>query len=273
MRDAWDRQRSAFTCVLCTWLCAANLLGERPPPPDSARELQAAKLLVAAALADGPNPDEQRKLEHVYRELVARFPQDAAIRNAYAEFLWSNDERARALEEWQAAERLAPDNPTVLTHLGGAFIAMGEPRNGVGCYARAVSGAPENASFRFNLANAMFLFRHELLEPTLPSAEAVAKGALRQFAEAARLDPLNPEFARAYAETFYSVAEPNWQVAVGAWKHFLNISPQKDFGFANLARVYLKLGENEKARACVREMQGREWQRLRTRLLERIDAE
>jgi predicted Zn-dependent protease len=273
MRDDRDRQCSAFKRALCAWSCVATLLGESPPSTNSTHELHAAKVLEAAALADGTNQDELRKLERIYRDLIRRFPEDAAIRNAYAEFLWSNHERPRALEQWRSAERLDPDNGTVLTHLAGALIATGETRKGVGYYARAANGAPQNADFWFNLANATFLFRHELLDSALPSADAVAKRALFHFGEAARLDPLNPEFARAYAETFYSVAEPDWPTALTAWQHFLDVSPQKDFGFANLARVYLKLGEREKARACVARMDGGESQRLKARLLERIDVE
>jgi len=273
MRDDWDRQRSAFTCAVCTWLYVATAFGESAPQQSSLHELQAAKLLEAAALADGTTPDEQRKLERVYQDLAARFPEDAAIRNAYAEFLWSSDERVRALEQWQLAARLDPNDATVLTHLGGAFIASGELRKGVGYYARAVSAAPGNARFRFNLANATFLFRHELIEPALPSADTVAKQALFHFSEAARLDPLNPDFARAYAETFYSVSEPDWQAALEAWQHFAEISPQKDFGFANLARIYLKLGDKGNARLCVAKMERPESRRLKARLLERIASE
>jgi Flp pilus assembly protein TadD len=273
MRDAWDRQRSALTCALCWWLCTLRAFAGNAPEPSAAHGLQAAKLLEAAALADGTNSEEQRELERLYRALIARFPRDAAIRNGYAEFLWSKDERDSAVEQWRTAQDLDPKNGTVLTHLGGALIAAGQTRQGIDCYARAAESAPENASFHFNLGNATFLFRHELLDRSLPSADAVAKRALSHFADAARLEPLNPEFARAYAETFYSFAKPDWNAARDAWQHFLEISPQKDFAFANLARVYLKLGQKEEARACVAKIEAGESQRLKTRLLERIELE
>jgi tetratricopeptide (TPR) repeat protein len=273
MRDDWNRQRSALAAALCSWMCGVPALAESATHSTPAHELQAAKLLEMAVLADGPNPEEQKKLRVVYRDLVARNPKDASIRNAFAEFLWSTDDRSGAVEQWQAAERLDPKDGIVLTHLGGAFTGAGQTRKGVHYYARAAASAPENGSFQFNLGNATFLFRHELIDPAMPSSEAVAKRALFYFSEAARLEPLNPEFARAYAETFYSFTAPDWKVALAAWQHFLQISPQKNFALGNLARVYLKLGEKEEARACVAKMEGVEAQRLKARLMERIDED
>ena len=91
--------------------------------------------------------------------------------------------------------------------------------------------------------------------------------------EAARLQPLNPDYARAYAETFYTVPDPDWRAALQAWQHFYEISPGKDFALVNLTRVYMKLGNKSEARASLARVQGPEFDRLKARLKERIDAE
>src|SRR5207249_2288799 len=93
-----------------------------------------------------------------------------------------------------------------------------------------------------------------------------------EFAAASRLAPLNAEYARAYAETFYSVSKPDWNAALTAWQHFAEITPQKDFAQANLARIHIKLGQTDAARACLERIQGTDFQNLKAKLNERLET-
>lgn len=260
-----------------TLLLAAALLLLAFPAGSSAadpgEELQAAKLMEAALFARQADAEEWRKLERVYAALAAKYPADAAVKNAHAEWLWSAGEHERAVEAWQAAEKIEPENAVVLDHLGGSFLAAGDAKQAATYYARATASAPENAAFHYNYANVAFLFRHELLDADRPDAAAILRHALTHFADAARLEPLNPEYARAYAETFYTVPDPDWPAALRAWQHFHEISPQKDFALLNLARVHLKLGNRPEARESLAQIQNPEFDSLKNRLQERIDSE
>jgi tetratricopeptide (TPR) repeat protein len=140
-------------------------------------------------------------------------------------------------------------------------------------YARAVARAPGNAAGHFSYANVVFLFRHELHDTAHPDSDAVLDEALKQFSEAARLQPLNAEYARAFAEAFYSVTKPDWQGALEAWQHFYDVSPQKDFALLNLARVQINLGNKIEARASLARIKGPEYSRLKARLSERLESE
>ncbi|PYX05623.1 MAG: hypothetical protein DMG88_20915 [Acidobacteria bacterium] len=64
--------------------------------------------------------------------------------------------------------------------------------------------------------------------------------ALFQFREASRLAPTDLEYARAYAETFYGMPNPDWEEAQIAWQHYLELSTNRNFGYLQLARVSLK---------------------------------
>lgn len=271
--DARHRQLPVLALVLL--LAAGGLRGfaEAPPAATAQEELRAAKLLETALLARQAGAEERRKLERIYTELAVKHPRDAAVRNGHAEFLWSIGERSRAVGTWEAAVEIEPTNAVVLDHLGSSYLAAGEVKRSATCYARAVKSAPKNAAYRFTFANVTFLFRHELLDPTQPDEAAVLNRSLAEFSEASRLEPLNAEYARAYAETFYSLPKPDWTAALAAWRHFSEISPKKDFAQANLARVHLKLGQKDAARACLAKVQSADFQRLKARLSERIEAE
>lgn len=264
-------------CILFALSLMARLAHSAPPAPSAdspaLNDVRAADLMATALFARDAGPEELRKMEGIYTDLVARYPQNAMVKNAQAEFLWSTGNHARAVEGWLAAEKLDPKNAVVLDHLGGSLLAAGNARKAASYYARATDSEPGNAAYHFNYANVAFLFRHELLDEKRPDATAVLHHALEHFSDACRLQPLNPEYARAYAETFYTVPDADWAKALQAWKHFHEISPAKDFALINMARVYLKLGDKTAARESLSRVQGTEFDRLKNRLKERIDTE
>lgn len=259
--------------VLALLLFFARGLAEAPAAPTAQEELRAAKLLETALLARRAGAEETDRLEKIYAALREKYPADAAVRNAHAEFLRGRGEAERAGGMWEEAVALDPQNAVALDHLAGRWLAAGEVKKSAACYARAVESAPGNAAYRFAFANVTFLFRHELSSAAQPDEAAVLAHALADFAAASRLAPLNPEYARAYAETFYSVPKPDWSEALTAWRHFSEISPQKDFAQANLARVHMKLGQKDAARACLEKIRGAAFQRIKARLRERIETE
>lgn len=166
-----------------------------------------------------------------------------------------------------------PRNDLALSRLGEAALELGEVKKAAGFYTRALESAPKNAAYHFDLANIIFLFRFDILDAEAPNAEAMIRRARDHFAEAARLEPLNVEYAKAYANIFYDLKPADWEGALTAWNHFMEISPQKDFGYANLARVHMKLGQKAEARACLAQIHAPDFNRLKARLNERMETE
>ena len=216
--------------------------------------------------------EQRRTLDLELTELIRRDPENAALRIARGEFLWRAGRREEARIQWEIALKREPRNARALNHLAGSWLASGEVRRAVGYYRRACEEAPENADYHFALANAAFLFRHELVDPSAPSAEAILSEALTHFAAASRLAPDSEEYARAHAETFYSQAKPDWEAALKAWEHFLKISRTPDFARVNLARVHLKLGQTAAAREQLEHVRGEAFGRLKANLRAQIAA-
>lgn len=240
---------------------------------EAAPELQAAQLMEASLRTRGASVEERRKLDEIYAALVIKFPADVSVKNAHAAFLLESGNHERAEKILKEAEKLAPDNASTQRGLGAAALAGGDVQSAARYMTKACSGQPENATCHFELANVLFLFRHDLLDSANPSAEALIGRALGHYAEACRLAPANEDFARGYAETFYSLPEPDWPTALKAWQHLLEVSPDKDFALANLATVHLKLGHKDEARSCAEQIRSPEFAARKARLLERIKKE
>jgi tetratricopeptide (TPR) repeat protein len=266
MQDVLNRQLIAPAVAVFVILALAAASAEEPRAANAAEQLQAAKLMEAALTLREAKADEWQKLDATYAALAAQNPRDAAVRNARGEFLWDRGEQARAVAEWETAVQLDPQNSAALAHLGGSALERGETRQAADFFARAVASDPANAASHFALANVQFLFRHDLLDATHPDADGLLTDALAHFASAARLAPASAEYARAYAETFYSVPSPDWTAALAAWENFQHLSPQQDFARLHLARVQLKLGNLDAAQTCLAQVQSADYQTLKTRL-------
>ena len=264
MRDVPNRQLSLLFAALLVSCAIARAADE-----DAAADLRAVKLREAALASGRGDAAGWKKLGTDYACLVKKHPRDLATRDAYGDYLLGMNDRDGAMQQWLAAEKIDPGNFAILDHLAGTYLAMGEPKTSLGYYIRASDARPADAQTHFNAANVACMFRHDL---GTSEGEAFAL-ALRHFSEAHRLAPKSADYARAYAETFYLIDKPDWLAALKIWTDYLDLVPEKNFALLNLARVQMKLGHADEARACLSQVKGTENERLRARLSARIDAE
>ena len=94
---------------------------------------------------------------------------------------------AEAVEEYEAALELDPDNVDVMTNLGVAYYQLGQPSMAVDMYNKAIAIAPEDADIRSNLA-ASYVQQYEPDGTTEP-----LDMALEQYQKAVELEPDLPE--------------------------------------------------------------------------------
>jgi tetratricopeptide (TPR) repeat protein len=240
---------------------------------DDLRAVRLLELTVIAQWQATPSSKtaaaEAAKIEAAYQSLLKKYPADARVRNAHASFLWSTDRQPEATREWEHAARLDPANGEIAYHLGGCRLAQGRIKEANEWFEAAVKADPKNALYHYNLATSWYLFRHQL---SGQGEAALLSRALEHFRRAVALAPLNVEFARGYAETFYGLPEPNWSEALDAWRHFASITQDKSFAFSHLARVSLRLGAHAEARDYLSKMTDPRFTRLRTNLSRQIDA-
>lgn len=243
-----------------------------PATPSPADELRAAKLMELTLAAKNADAQEWSKLDKVYSDLDIKYPRNVAVEGEWAQYLWDRGEKLLAMEKWETVTKMDPKNGPALSSLGNGYLGMGKIKQAADHFTRASDSAPDNASYHFDLGNVLFLFRHDLLDAEALDESRVIQRALRHFGEAARLEPLNIEYAKGYADTFFYAKPPDWATALTAWTHYLEITPHKDFAYSNLARVHMEMGQKEEARACLAQIHGVEFDHLKARLNQRIDA-
>jgi protein O-mannosyl-transferase len=126
--------------------------------------------------------------EHCYRQILARVPRHYQIRYNLGNILLRTDRPAEAIEQYQAAIAINPNNPNGLNNLGAAYVRTNQPDKALDAYYRAIQGDPEYADAYLNagyleanrgrLETAYNLFRKCL---TLDPGNERARQALRQL--------------------------------------------------------------------------------------------
>ena len=210
-------------------------------------EIKAAHKASKALANPNVTAKEHLRVEQIYYQIVRDNPQSVPAHNALAAFLWNNGKAAAGIEHWRTAQRLEPENGEAANSLGGAYLRMGRVPEAARQFLLAVRSESDNPDYHFDLGNVEFVLRHDLTAAwTIDSAELLQR-ALFQFREASRLAPMDVEYARAYAETFYGMPNPDWKEAQVAWQHFLDLSTNRNFAYLQLARVSLR--QHKKAEA------------------------
>jgi tetratricopeptide (TPR) repeat protein len=211
------------------------------------KEIKAAHKAAQALANPNVTAKELLRVEQIYYQIVRDNPQSVPAQNALAEFLWKNGKPAAAVEHWRTAQGLEPKNGEAANSLGGAYLRMGNVREAAEQFLLAVRSESDNPGYHFDLGNVEFVFRHDLTAAwNIDSAELLQR-ALFQFREASRLAPMDLEYARAYAETFYGMPNPDWSEAQVAWQHYLELSTDRNFAYLQLARV--SVSRHKKAEA------------------------
>ena len=210
-------------------------------------EIRAAHKAAEALANPNVTVKERARVEQIYYQLVRDHPQSVPAQNALAAFLWKNGKPEAAVEHWQTAQRLEPKNGEAANSLGGVYLRMGRVRAAAEQFLLAVRSESDNADYHFDLGNVEFLFRRDLTAAWKIDSAELLQRALFQFREASRHAPTDLEYARAYAETFYGMPNPDWKEAQVAWQHYLDLSADGNFGYLQLARVSLK--QHKKAEA------------------------
>ncbi len=203
----------------------------------------------AAQVLANPNvtAKDRLRVEQIYYQLVRDNPQSAPAQNALAAFLWENGQAEAAVEYWRTAQRLEPENAEAANSLGGAYLRAGRVREAAEQFLLAVRSDSDNPDYHFDLGNVEFILRNDLTAAWKIDSAELLRRALFQFREASRLAPTDLEYARAYAETFYGIPNPDWKEAQVAWQQYLELATNRNFAYLQLARVTLK--QNKKAEA------------------------
>ena len=235
-------------------------------------EIKAAHKAAEALANPNVTAKERLRVEQIYYQLVRDNPQSVPAQNALAAFLWKNGKLEAAVEHWRTAQRLQPNNGEAANSLGGAYLRIGRVREAAEEFLLAVRSESDNPDYHFDLANVEFLFRSDLTAAWKIDSAELLQRALFQFREASRLAPTDLEYARAYAETFYGMPDPDWKEAQVAWQHYLELTTNRNFAYLQLARVTLKQYKKAEALSFLDKISDSSYSEVKEKLRKQAEA-
>ena len=274
-RSNWSKCKSvAATLFILSFtlvLARAQSIGARAK---TWIEIKAAHKAAEALANPNVTAKERLRVEQIYYQLVRDNPQSVPAQNATAAFLWENGSAAAGIEHWRAAQRLDPENGEAANSLGGAYLRMGRVREAAEQFLLAVRSDSNNPDYHFDLGNVEFVFRHDLTAAWKIDSAELLQRALFQFREASRLAPMDVEYARAYAETFYGMPNPDWEEAQVAWQHYLELSTNRNrnFAYLQLARVTLKQSKKAEALSFLDKISDPRFSEVKEKLRKQAEA-
>ena len=240
-RSNWSKcKRAAATLFILLFACVIAPAQSTGASAKTWREIKAAHEAAEALANPNATAKERAGVAQIYYQLVRDNPQSVPAQNALAAFLWKNGEAEAAVEHWRIAQGVEPANAETANSLGGAYLGLGRVPDAAEQFLLAIHSEGANPLYHFNLANVEFVLRRDLTAAWKIDSAELLQRALFQFREASRLAPTDLEYARAYAETFYGMPNPDWEQAQAAWQHYLELSTNRNFAYLQLARVSLK---------------------------------
>ena len=235
-------------------------------------EIKAAHKAAEALANPNVTAKERLRVEQIYYQLVRDNPQSVPAQNALAAFLWKNGKTEAAVEHLRIAQGLEPANAESANSLGGAYLGLGRVSDAAEQFLLAIHLEAANPLYHFNLANVEFVLRNDLTAAWKIDSAELLQRALFQFREASRLAPMDLEYARAYAETFYGMPNPDWKEAQVAWQHYLELSTDRNFAYLQLARVSLKRHKKPEALSFLDKISDSSYSEVKGKLWKQAEA-
>lgn len=237
------------------------------------------KDVFAQAVKQGDNLDESsfrtqvRGIAHEYELLLRNNPSFPAGYAAYGYFLSKVDMRKEATAMLLKANQLDPDIPLVKNQLGNILAEDGKPLQAAPYFISAIKLEPNEPLYHYQLGTLLAEARDEFLktgEWTRPSLDAAMHEA---FKRASELAPDRFEFAYRYAESFYDLEKPDWDVALKLWSSLeekAQSAIERQTMRLHAANILIKTGKHGHARMLLQTVNEPKLQGQKDRLLPQL---
>jgi tetratricopeptide (TPR) repeat protein len=208
-----------------------------------------------------------------YGAFVQEHPSDAQGHVAYGNFLMARDDELGAQAEWEKALVLDPENASMYNSLAGRYSESGPVNKSFTYFTKAIELSPKVPAYYHNFADVLFVRRKEAATFYGLTEQGVYGRSLALYSNALSLDPLNFNFARDLAQTYYSLKPLPVDQALQAWTNAINIARQEadlHDSYVHLARVKMLAGRFNEARAQLALVTNQACLQAKTNLLRNI---
>jgi tetratricopeptide (TPR) repeat protein len=209
------------------------------------------------------------QVRKAYEDFLRRHPNHARARLAYGSFLNEIKEEEGAVEQWEKARQLDPQNPAAWNNLANYYGHRGPVTNAFQYYQKAIELDPLEPVYYHNFGTTVYLFRKDAMEFFGITEQQVFDKALDLYARALQLDPTNFFLAHDIAQTYYGIQPLRTNEALLAWTYTLGLARdnlERQGVLIHLARVRILAGQFEEARALLEKVTEPALQELKNRV-------
>ncbi len=214
-------------------------------------------------------------IKNEYQDFIALHPKHLNVRLAFGSFLNDSHDEEGACAQWETARQLAPSNSAAWNNLANYYGHHSPVKKAFEYYGKAIELDPAEPVYYQNLAATVYLFRSAAGEYYHLDERQVFDKSLSLYRQAVKLDPDNFALFTDYAKTFYGTNPPRWKDGLAAWTEGLKVAHddrEREEVFIHLARIHLKLGDYDEARADLAMVTNADNAALKTRLTRNLNA-
>ncbi|MCC6154606.1 MAG: tetratricopeptide repeat protein [Candidatus Hydrogenedentes bacterium] len=201
------------------------------------------------------------RVDKAYKVLLERYPKNARALNYYGEFVtdYRGDEM-NGVRYWKESIANDPKLALPYNNLGINYAHSGQYAFAIENYNKAIELEPDNPDFKFNLAQLYLAYTPSIAQELKWDEAKVYKEGMKLSKAAAELKPHDFKLQQDYATNFY-VAERvkvklDWAEAAAAWQRARGSASTNEelfFSWLNEARAWINKPDKSKAEACLQE--------------------
>ena len=221
---------------------------------------QAAYARYEKALAREDVHSVQTELQSIvdgYERLINASPEYAAAYVSYGLMLHRIGERKTSNAILARADELDPYHAIVKNQLGNYQAEEGNYLEAMAFYNMAIDLRPEEPLYHYQMGNLLFAYKKFFIDDKLFLLDGIDLEIQKKFREAAMLAPAHLPYRLRYAQSFFDVARPNWEVALEEWQQlvdFVESPEEKQMMQLYMARTRFLMGHHTAARKIIRKI-------------------
>lgn len=218
------------------------------------------KEIFATAEKKGDKVDDEafrtqvQSLIHDYERLLRDNPKFALGHAAYGGLLGKVGMRKESAAMLLKANQLDSDIPFVKNQLGNYMAEEGKPLEAAPYFLAAIKLAPNEPLYHYQIATLLVEARDDFLRSGEWTREGLDQAMTNGFKRAAELAPDRFEFGYRYAESFYDLAKPDWDMALKLWAALEDKAPtpiERQTMRLHAANILIKQGKFDHARSLI----------------------
>lgn len=274
-------RRLVIFLLLLVSIAGVRAQSESMPEQKLRQIVERQKALFAEAAKQGNRLDQEafrtqaQSIATDYDRLLASNDKFAAGYAAYGYFLGKVGMDKESIGMLLKANQLDPDIPLVKNQIGDYLAEHGKPIQAAEYFLAAIKLAPDEPLYHYQLGTLLSEGRDTFLKSGEWTQAAIDHTIQKAFKRASELRPGDFAYAYRYAESFYEVADPDWNAAMQAWRA-LEAKAQSPIERQTMqlheANVYLKMGQPENARTLLAKVDDPRLQVQKQRLVVELDA-